>query len=332
MQLRSASGRNDFDLIVHAAHAVDRTNRFLRHLLVKIRAEHSGEDDLVFAQFDMDLTARKIRITGKRVVNFGVKMDANVGRAVLVAWNVRRQRVPSGGDRPDFRLPNRATEPVPGQRQRRYFYRAKTPSGDGPRLRNSHGSGRSSSPPPEFPAEPRRPLSRAPLMRLMTASASDGRHLARFEASTSVVGAFRKKILSPCFFVVTCLTGAAGHGVGPPGLFVEVSSPILIVDSTVWHLIGLPSDFNFLFALFDAAHVRIGRLWPADGGRVADFGGRMLDLTAGFNVCVGLFDDDFLGRLLDHFVGGELFRSAFRASGRVDGVGIVVGDGRSGPT
>jgi hypothetical protein len=82
---QAASDRDDFDLIVHAVDAVDdRTNRLLRHLLMKIRAEHAGEHDLIFAQLDTNLTSRKIGIAGKRVVNFGVKMDANVGGAVLV--------------------------------------------------------------------------------------------------------------------------------------------------------------------------------------------------------------------------------------------------------
>ena len=75
---RAASDRDDLDLIVHAAHAVDRTNRLLRHLLMEVGAKHAGEDDLVLAQFDTDLTTRKIRIAGKRVVGLGVKMDADV--------------------------------------------------------------------------------------------------------------------------------------------------------------------------------------------------------------------------------------------------------------
>jgi len=160
MQLRSASGRNDFDLIVHAAHAVDRTNRFLRHLLVKIRAEHSGEDDLVFAQFDMDLTARKIRITGKRVVNFGVKMDANVGRAVLVHGMSTTKGSRLAGTAPIFGCRTGPRSRFQAKGSDAIFIGRKRPQA------TDHGAkfprfGRSSSPPPEFPAEPRRPLSRA---------------------------------------------------------------------------------------------------------------------------------------------------------------------------
>ena len=81
---RPVSGRDDFDLIVDAVHAVDRAHRLLRHLLVKIRAEHAGENDLIFAQLDTQLTTGKIGIAGKRVVNFRVQMETNVGRSVLV--------------------------------------------------------------------------------------------------------------------------------------------------------------------------------------------------------------------------------------------------------
>jgi hypothetical protein len=93
---QAVSDGDDFDLIVHAVHAVDdRTNRLLRHLLVEIRAEHAGEHDLIFAQLDTNLTSGKIGIAGKRAVNFGVKMDANVGGAVLMHGGSTTKWAPS---------------------------------------------------------------------------------------------------------------------------------------------------------------------------------------------------------------------------------------------
>ena len=86
---------------------------------------------------------------------------------------------------------------------------------------NFQQSGRSSFAPPEFSAEPRRPLSRAraadrysPVLKL-----------------TSVVVRW-KKTLSPCFLIVTCFTVPPGTASVHQSLLIEVSSATLIVDST----------------------------------------------------------------------------------------------------
>lgn len=69
---------DDFDLVMHAVDAVDRKDRFLGHLLMEVRPEHARQNDLVLAQLDADLATREIRVAGQRVVDFGVKLQANV--------------------------------------------------------------------------------------------------------------------------------------------------------------------------------------------------------------------------------------------------------------
>ena len=70
---------------MHASHAVNGQHRLLGHLLVKVRSEFAGEDNLILAKLDGQLMPCEVRVVSQGPAHVGMQSSSRFGSAIAVS-------------------------------------------------------------------------------------------------------------------------------------------------------------------------------------------------------------------------------------------------------